>query len=262
MLPVGQHDRNTDKKPLYSPASSPLNLAVRHPGPELMDDLTLASDDLRRNLDELETINRWLGGYRVVLDALGRLRSRLPAGRPLRLADLGSGGGDTLRHLARYARKNRLLTELTGIDANEFMLQYARAKSQAFPEIRYRKLDIFSPEFQAEEFDIITCSLFCHHFSDADLIGFFRRWARQARVAVVINDLHRHWLAYYSIKWLTRLFRGSYLVQHDAPLSVARAFRRADWVRLLAAAGITQYELRWRWAFRWQVLFTTNTVAE
>ena len=73
-------------------------------------------------------------------------------------------------------------------------------------------------------------------------------------MAVVINDLHRHWLAYHSIKWLTRLLGGSYLVRHDAPLSVARAFRRADWVALLARAGITQYELRWRWAFRWQVI--------
>ena len=237
-------------------------LDARHPGPELMDDLTLASDDLRRNLNELETINRWLGGYRVVLDALRRLRPRLPTGRPLRLADLGSGGGDTLRHLARYARQNRLLTELTGIDANDFMLRYARAKSQDFPEISYRQLDIFSPEFQAEEFDIITCSLFCHHFTNAELTDFFRQWARQASVAVIINDLHRHWLAYYSIKWLTRLFQGSYLVQHDAPLSVARAFRRDDWERLLAQAGITKYELRWRWAFRWQVIIPGTTASK
>ncbi|WP_375417187.1 methyltransferase domain-containing protein [uncultured Hymenobacter sp.] len=230
------------------------DLAHRHPGPELMDDLTLASEDLRRNLDELETINRWLGGYRVVLDALGRLRPRFPVGRPLRIADLGSGGGDTLRHIARWARRNGVAVELIGIDANDFMLRYAAAKSQDFPEISYRQLDIFSADFQAERFDIITCSLFCHHFSDADLSGFFRGWARQGGVGIIINDLHRHWLAYYSIKGLTWLFRGSYLVRHDAPLSVARAFRREDWGRLLAAAGVTKYALRWRWAFRWQVI--------
>jgi hypothetical protein len=81
-----------------------------------------------------------------------------------------------------------------------------------------------------------------------------RQWQQQARVAVVINDLHRHALAYHSIRWLTRLFGGSYLVQNDAPLSVARAFRRADWERMLADAGIRRYELRWCWAFRWQVI--------
>jgi|SRR6476661_1541308 len=229
-------------------------LTERAAGPELMDDLTLASDALRQNLDELETINTWLGGYAPVLNALDRLRPRFHSGRPLRIADLGSGGGDTLRHIARWARRQHLRVELTGIDANAFMLEYASGKSQGFPEISYRQFDIFSPEFQAEHYDIVTCSLFCHHFTDEELVKLLQAWQRQATVAVVINDLHRHWLAYHSIKWLTRLFRGSYLVQHDAPLSVARAFRRADWEKLLRQAGISRYELRWRWAFRWQVV--------
>ncbi|GAB2850194.1 class I SAM-dependent methyltransferase [Hymenobacter ruber] len=228
----------------------------RASGPELMDDLTLANDALRQNLDELETINTWLGGYEPVLNALQRLKIGFPASRPLRLADLGSGGGDTLRHVARWARKNGVCVELTGIDANAFMLEYATAKSQEYPEISYRQLDIFSPEFQAQPYDVLTCSLFCHHFTDEELVALLRQWQQQAGVAVIINDLHRHWLAYHSIKWLTRLLGGSYLVRHDAPLSVARAFRRQDWVALLARAGITRYELRWRWAFRWQVIIS------
>jgi SAM-dependent methyltransferase len=231
-----------------------MNLTTRATTPELMDDLTLASDELRQNLDELETINTWLGGYQPVLSALARLQARFAAGRPLRLADLGSGGGDTLRHVARWARQRRVPVELIGIDANEFMLSYAAAKSQAYPEITYRQVDIFSPEFAAQDYDVLTASLFCHHFTDAELVDLLRRWHRQAGLAVVINDLHRHPLAYYSIKYLTKLLGGSRLVQNDAPLSVARAFSRQDWVRLLAQAGITHYELRWCWAFRWQVI--------
>ena len=231
-----------------------MNFTARATTPELMDDLNLASDELRQNLDELETINTWLGGYRPVLAALARLRPRFPAGRPLRLADLGSGGGDTLRHVAAWARRQRVPVALTGIDANEFMLSYAAAKSQPYPEISYRQVDIFSPEFAAQPYDILTASLFCLHFTDAELVDLLRRWHRQAQVAVVINDLHRHPLAYYSIKYLTRLLGGSRLVQNDAPLSVARAFSRADWQRLLAQAGLTRYELRRCWAFRWQVV--------
>ena len=219
-----------------------------------MDDLTLATDALRQNLDELETINTWLGGYQPVLNALARLRNWFPKGEALRVADLGSGGGDTLRHVARWGRRNGVALELTGIDANQFMLDYATAKSRAYPEISYRQFDIFSPEFQSQPYDVLTCSLFCHHFTDEELVLLLRQWHQQAGVAVVINDLHRHWLAYHSIKWLTRLLGGSYLVRHDAPLSVARAFRREDWVKLLAQAGIKNYELRWRWAFRWQVV--------
>ncbi len=231
-----------------------MNLTTRATIPELMDDLTLATDELRQNLDELETINTWLGGYRPVLAALARLRPRFPAGRLLRLADLGSGGGDTLRHVARWARRRSVPLAAEGIDANDFMLAYAAAKSQEYPEISYRQLDIFSPEFAARPYDVLTASLFCHHFTDAELVELLRGWHQQAGLAVVINDLHRHPLAYYSIKYLTKLLGGSRLVQNDAPLSVARAFSRRDWVRLLAAAGITNYELRWCWAFRWQVV--------
>lgn len=221
---------------------------------ELMDDHSLANDALRQNLDELETINTWLGGYAPVLNALERLRPQFPAGRPLRLADLGSGGGDTLRQVARWARQRQIPVELIGVDASPFMLEYAAAKAHSFPEISFQQHDIFSPEFQRQPFDIITCSLFCHHFPDDILAPLLAQCKAQASTAVVINDLHRHPLAYYSIKWLTRLFRGSYLVQNDAPLSVARAFSRQDWQRLLQQANIKQYTLRWRWAFRWQVV--------
>jgi len=231
-----------------------MKLSIRATTPELMDDLGLATEELRQNLDELETINTWLGGYQPVLAALGRLRPHFPAGRKVRLADLGSGGGDTLRHVARWARQRRLAMQLTGIDANAFMLEYAAAKSQQYPEISYRQLDIFSAEFAAQPYDVLTASLFCHHFTDTELVALLRRWRQQAKLAVVINDLHRHPLAYYSIKYLTRLLKGSRLVQHDAPLSVARAFSRQDWQRLLAQAGITKYSLRWCWAFRWQVV--------
>ncbi|MBT9393200.1 methyltransferase domain-containing protein [Hymenobacter sp. NST-14] len=232
------------------------DLRVRSEQPELMDDLTLASEELRQNLDELETVNTWLGGYAPVLDALDRLRPHFPAGRPLRLADLGSGGGDTLRQIARWARRRNVAVELTGIDANAFMLEYAAAKSAPYPEISFQQTDIFSPAFRQQPFDILTASLFCHHFPDAELTTMLAQWQQQAGLAVIINDLHRHPLAYHSIRWLTRLLGGSRLVRHDAPLSVARAFTRRELHQLLAAAGIRRYRLRWRWAFRWQLLIS------
>ena len=144
--------------------------------------------------------------------------------------------------------------ELVGIDINPFMLDYAAAKAQEFPEFSFRQHDIFSPAFQQQPFDVITCSLFCHHFADADLARLLAQCHAQATTAVIINDLHRHPLAYYSIKWLTRLLRGSHLVQNDAPLSVAKSFSRQDWQLLLRQANIEHYTLRWRWAFRWQVV--------
>jgi hypothetical protein len=73
------------------------------------------------------------------------------------------------------------------------------------------------------------------------------------RLGFFINDLHRHPLAYHSIRLLTRTFSKSYLVKNDAPLSVRRGFRRGEWQRLLHDAGITGYTCSWRWAFRWLI---------
>lgn len=220
---------------------------------ELMDDLSLTGEELRRNLRELEVINSWLGGYMVVLDALDKLAAKHLA-QPLRIADIGCGGGDTLRRIARWARRKKIAVELMGVDANDFTVQYARQRCQAYPEIRIEQHDVFSEAFARQPCDIAVCSLFCHHFTDAQLVRLFGQLHRQARLGVIINDLHRHWLAYYSIKYITRIFPSSPLVRNDAPLSVWRAFKRGELQELAQRAGVQNFELRWRWAFRWQLL--------
>jgi hypothetical protein len=73
-------------------------------------------------------------------------------------------------------------------------------------------------------------------------------------VGIVVNDLHRHWLAYHAIKILTRLFSKSAMVKYDAPLSVLRGFTRGELADILKKAGIVQYTLKWKWAFRWQII--------
>jgi len=75
-----------------------------------------------------------------------------------------------------------------------------------------------------------------------------------ANKAIVINDLHRHWFAYYSIKMLTKLFSKTYIVKHDGPLSVARALTKSEWEQVLNEAGVTNYSITWRWAFRWLIV--------
>ena len=220
-----------------------------------MDDLSLSGEDLRRNLEELEIINHWLGGHKVVLDALNNLlTAQDPAAGPLHIADIGCGGGDMLRTIARWAKRKGVAAKLTGIDANDFMVQYARQHCAAYPEISIAQHDVFSETFRHEQYDVVVCSLFCHHFTDAQLVQLFRQLQAQTRIAVIINDLHRHWLAYYAIKWITRLFSRSYLVKNDAPLSVWRAFKQQELKQLVQQAGIGRYRLRWMWAFRWQLL--------
>jgi len=218
-----------------------------------MDDLTLSGEELRQNLRELEIINNWLGGHKVVLDALDKLAPKYKS-RTITIADIGCGGGDTLTSIASWAKRKTINVQLTGIDANDFMVNYARQHCRNYSNITIAQHDVFSEEFANQKYDIIVCSLFCHHFTDAQLVQLFGQLYRQATKAVIVNDLHRHWFAYYSIKYITKLFSGSRLVQNDAPLSVWRAFKRNELQKLVMQAGIANYSLRWMWAFRWQLV--------
>jgi hypothetical protein len=53
---------------------------------------------------------------------------------------------------------------------------------------------------------------------------------------------------------LTRLFSKSYLVKNDAPLSVLRGFTKKEWLKYLKKAGATHYAVKWKWAFRHQII--------
>jgi 2-polyprenyl-3-methyl-5-hydroxy-6-metoxy-1,4-benzoquinol methylase len=222
---------------------------------ELMDDLNFGGPDMIRTLDELESVNRQLGGYTPVWESLEELlKDQIGRGQHISIADVGCGGGDTLRQVALWGQDKNIHLALTGVDANAFIIDYARRHSQDFPEIEYRQEDIFSEKFRSERYDIITASLFCHHFSEQDLIKMLSQWYQQVRTGIIINDLHRHPVAYYSIKYITKFFSRSPLIKNDAPLSVARGFRKKELMTLLEAAGIKSCKIRWRWAFRWQVV--------
>jgi ubiquinone/menaquinone biosynthesis C-methylase UbiE len=235
------------------------NLSYRSNEKELIDDLELDNDALRQNLEELAIINKYLGGNQVTISGLKKLiaNSNSPITNnqsPLKIADLGCGGGDMLMVMANWAKKKNFNAEFIGIDANDFMIDFAKKRTANYSDISYLHQNIFSEEFKEKSFDIITMTLFCHHFDDESLVKIFKQFKKQSRIGIVINDIHRHWFAYHSIAWITKLFLDSYLVKNDAKLSVWRAFRRSDLEKIIQEAGFTKYSIRWKWAFRWEVV--------
>lgn len=222
---------------------------------ELMDDLESSGEVIDQTLRELETINRLLGGNYVTTNGIQKLIRGRKTEVKLVIADLGCGGGDIMKLIAAWASKRTLKVELIGFDANPNIIDYAKENCKEFTNIRFEVQDIFSEEFKQRKFDVICCTLFTHHFKDDQLISIFNQFKSQSTMGTVINDLHRHWFAYHAIKLLTRAFSKSPMVQYDAPLSVARAFRRKDLLKIVQKAGIQQYQLKWMWAFRWQLLF-------
>ena len=222
---------------------------------ELMDDLESSGEVIDQTLRELEIINRLLGGNYVTTNGIQKLLKSKSQSQKLVIADLGCGGGDIMKLIAHWANKQGLEVELIGFDANPHIIDYANNNCQGIENIHFEVQDIFSDGFKQRKFDIICCTLFTHHFTDEQLIRIFHQFKSQAILGTVINDLHRHGFAYYAIKLLTKGFSKSPMVQYDAPLSVARAFRRKDLEKIMEKAEINEYSLKWMWAFRWQLLF-------
>jgi 2-polyprenyl-3-methyl-5-hydroxy-6-metoxy-1,4-benzoquinol methylase len=225
---------------------------------EIMDDLDFAGSEMDQALRELETINKYLGGNAVTLEGLRLLLKNAPKEQEIKIVDLGCGGGDMLKLIADWGRKQQLRLTLTGVDANPYIIEYAQKRTRNYEEISYLTANIFDPEFQKQSFDVITSTLFTHHFNQQELEQLFSNWVTRARLGIVINDLHRHWLAYYSIKVITSLFSNSFMVKNDGPISVLRAFRKVDLTTLLTKAGISNFKLGWRWAFRWMLVIPTS----
>ncbi|MBS1688682.1 MAG: methyltransferase domain-containing protein [Bacteroidetes bacterium] len=225
--------------------------SVRSTLPEIMDQPGVSVADTRQALRELEVVNKRLGGYSTILNALNHIH--LPQ-RQITIMDAGCGGGDILRAIAKWANKKGKTAKLIGVDWNPVMTNFATEQSQEFPNIEYITLSVFDDALMSLKADITTCSLFCHHFEEEQLVKLIKRMYALAGIAVIINDLHRNWFAYYAIKVLTRLFSKTYMVKYDAPLSVARAFTRKDLQHILSLAGISNYTLRWKWAWRWELI--------
>ena len=203
---------------------------------ELLDAEQIPKQELIKNLHELEYINTWLGGHAVTL--AGFTHFSFDTHRNYRILDVGSGGGDNLRHIARWAERLNFRFELVGVDFKKDCVNYAQKHCREFPEIRFMQSDYRDLGERQATCDIMLACLFCHHLPDEELVSFLQ-WAHaNSKLGVIINDLHRHTLAYHSISWLTRFFSRSRLVKHDAKLSVLRAFSKKE-LELLLASGVS-----------------------
>ncbi len=237
-----------------------ISFNVRSTGVEIMDDLDCKGEVVDQTLRELDFINHWLGGNAVTLNALDKLLKNNNTSKNITIADLGCGSGEMLRLIAKRTAKEGKKISLTGIDANLNIIRYAEANTPSpvekgtGVEVAFEAANIFSTEFKQRKFDIILCTLFLHHFNEEELISLFSAFKKQAQIGIIVNDIHRHSLAYYSIKWLTQLFSKSAMVRFDAPLSVLRAFTKKELQDILLKARILNYQLKWKWAFRWQLV--------
>jgi 2-polyprenyl-3-methyl-5-hydroxy-6-metoxy-1,4-benzoquinol methylase len=229
------------------------NIAQRSTQAELLDDVAnIPAHDIYINMRELNIINTYLGGHNITLKGLKQLLP-LHKNTILHIAEIGCGGGDNLNIIAQWCNKNNIKVQLTGIDINANCIAYAQQRYAHLPCTWV--VQSYEAYLANNKVDIIFSSLFCHHFTQQQIIPMLQVMQHSSRLGFFINDLHRHQLAYYSIKLITQLFSKSYLVKHDAPLSVLRAFVKKDWQQYIEQAQLSNVHITWQWAFRHLIVY-------
>jgi len=210
----------------------------RYVGEELIDQPGQCYADMERALREIQWVNRHLSGWRVLQRLLPDLLSRVPTTRPVEVLDLGTGSADLPRAIVAWGRAHGRDIRVVGVDNNPEVVEFARREVAHELRVRIVRADIHHLPFPAKRFDLVLCSLFLHHFQPDEAVALLEIMASQARYAMLVNDLERHRVAYWAIWALSRIYLRGRLFQHDAPVSVLRAYRRSELRDLVERASL------------------------
>ncbi|WP_454780763.1 methyltransferase [Legionella sp. WA2022007384] len=202
-----------------------------------------------QSLKKLFKINKLMGMFKNTV----RLLQQFPSNSIL--TDVGCGGGLFLLNLAKYFPKMRLI----GLDISQDAIKLAEEELQEWQQ----KSGATQIEFQIQtkpeleintHVDIILLNLVCHHLNDEELVSLLIKANDTACKAVIINDLHRNFIAYSLYKFISPVLFRNRLITHDGLLSIQKSFTRTELDFFLQQAGIKNYQIKWHFPFWWSIL--------
>lgn len=199
-------------------------------------DVGVEDEEAVRSLGDLRLVNRWLGGRRSLLRAM---RPFLQEG--IRVLDVGCGSADLPAWLQRTT-PSRIM--VVGVDLKLLHLQ------QAPPGVHRVVADVRQLPFPPLSFDVVTVSLFLHHFDAPEVGGVLRALFSLARRALVVNDLRRARVPLlFGQAVFPFLFRSPVSVA-DGLVSVRRGFRPQELAEAFASADLRGVRIWRRFPYR------------
>jgi SAM-dependent methyltransferase len=210
---------------------------------EQLEDPTLDRAIVLRSLRDIRRSNLLFGGRIAAAAEMGALFGALPA--QATLLDVGTGLGDVPAHVARVAKRHGITMRTIGVDAEAVLA----AQAQPFVAHSICASGLELP-FATRSVDIVMCSQVLHHFRGDDARALLRELNRVARVAVVISDLRRCWIAAAGF-WLASFPLGFHRVtRHDGVVSVMRGFTDDELASTIEDAVSIRPAIRHRLGFR------------
>lgn len=218
--------------------------------PERMDDPRIEIADLHEALRGLVWTNRRLGGARALLEAIEPHFAAIPGSRTIEVLDVGTGAGDLPLALVALGKGLGRRVAVTAIDRSPAVAAFAARSVGSEPAVRVACADARRLPFAPRSFDLVTASLFLHHFEHRDVTQLLAAFRGLARHAVLVSDLRRHVVPWLFIALTARLLRLGETYTFDAPLSVRRGFTRGELADAARASGARGPRIRRRFPYR------------
>lgn len=219
---------------------------------ELMDSAETEEAELLKAYNDINTVNKLLGGNQITLNGVIELTKHLPANQEVTITDIGCGDGEILFRCENYANKNNLNWKLNGIDINSKSIALAHNRAPKHSRVTFEVLDIFSNQFDEKKASIFLFSLTLHHFSDSEIMSILGKTYQQAKIGIVINDLQRSAVAYRLFQLFGFFFLKSKIAKSDGLISILRGFKKNDLKQFALKMPNGIHLIYNRWAFRWQ----------
>lgn len=210
---------------------------------ELIDEPSIAIEELSANLQDLERVNRLFGGTHLILRYLRPMLRRAQSAE-VHILDVATGGADIPAAIVRWARGQRLRIRIVGVDKNPQVLRVSQERIRDYPEIRLEQADALALPYPPGSFDVVLCSLALHHLTYAEGIGLLSSLDTIGRWGFIVNDLRRSWHGYLLTRLAMHLFCRGRLVRHDGPISIRRAYTLSELHTMVELAGVDGVRIR------------------
>jgi len=218
---------------------------------EWMDDPDASPADLGSAFQDIEQVNRRLGGKKSMKSLLKHAASLKLINSTTEIIDVGSAGGDLTHFIATELRGNG--NPVKGIDRNPEAYEFARKKFKA-PNLSFQCADVLKKNSYPSENYVVSSALFLHHFSESELVKLLTFWKKQNAKALLINDLQRTPMAYYGFRIISRLLNFSPMATFDGAISVLSGFTHRELTSLFNATGWNILHMRKSFPYRWEII--------
>jgi ubiquinone/menaquinone biosynthesis C-methylase UbiE len=201
---------------------------------ELMDDPRCDPAVLDRTYRRFTVVNALVSGWRSTFR--DEVLPALPTDRRARVLDLGCGGGDLARSIARWARSAGRTIDVIGVDPDHRAIRAATRVDS--PGVTFRTASSRDLVDAHEQFDAVVSNHVLHHLSDDDRERFLAESAALVgeHGRVVHSDIRRSPSAYRSYAGASWLVSAGTFVRVDGLRSIRRSYT-VDELRSVVPVG-------------------------